>query len=55
MMSKVDYEVDGDKIFVTEKATGAGMVFKMINKDTIHSKTMGAMGIMGINSYNRVK
>lgn len=40
IVSKVDYEIDGDTIYVTDE-TGTGMIFKMINNNTMYSEMMG--------------
>jgi len=40
IVSRVDYEIDGDTIFVTDE-TGTGMIFKMINDNTMYSEMLG--------------
>ncbi len=40
IISKVKYEIDGKTIYVTDE-TGTGMVFKMINKNTMYTEMLG--------------
>ena len=40
IVSKVDYEIDKNKIFVTDEM-GIGMVFTLINENTLYSEMMG--------------
>ncbi len=40
MIEKVDYEIDGKEISVTD-ATGVGAIYTMIDENTISSKLMG--------------
>jgi len=40
IISNVKYEIDGDNIYVIDK-TGTGMLFKMIDKNTMYSELMG--------------
>jgi len=40
ILSKVDYEIDGKNIYVTDE-TGTGMIFKIIDDNTMYSEMMG--------------
>lgn len=49
IVSKVEYEVDGNEVIVTDE-TGTGMTFKIIDKDTIYHELMGIK-----MTYKRIK
>lgn len=40
IVSRVDYEIDGDEVIVTDE-TGTGMIYKIIDNDTIYSELAG--------------
>lgn len=40
IVSKVDYEIENNEVIVTDE-TGTGMIFKIIDKDTVYSEIMG--------------
>jgi len=48
IISKVNYEINGKTIYVTDE-TGTGMVFKMINNNTMYSETIGKI------KYKKIK
>ncbi len=50
MSSEVKYEIDGNKIIVTD-GLGIGLVYEMIDKDTMKNNMLG----MGETIYRRIK
>ncbi len=49
IVSNVDYEIDGNKIIVTDKS-GIGIVYEMIDKDTMRNNMLGMQTI-----YRRIQ